>query len=340
VTLWGVLEVWLPRVKCQCGGSVKITFSLLEPYQRFWDDVDGCIEHLAEIGLSLRQIQSELNECLQTSVGLRALNERLQGIRQPMAGVLSSVPPVVILDAIWVTVLHPTGQYKKDKRGRMRPVKQKHKVPILIALGVWPQTGHWEVLDWELAEKEDYKGWEVLLVRLETRGVYRERGVELFIHDGGKGLTAALKHIFPHIPRQRCIFHKLRNIWQAIVVPEELTRQQIKHLQQDIIQQAAAIYRAETLQQACALRDGFRERWRSTQPNVVAVLERDWHDTVTFYRILLRFPNWPSSSLRTSSLLEHVNRMLRRLFRSANAYHSDIGLLATATRILSPLRAV
>ena len=340
ITLWGILQVWLPRVFCQCGGSVKMHFSLIRPYQRFWDDVEMRVEQWAEMGMSLRQMQTELNESLQTNVGLRVLNEQLQAIKQPGATPLSSVPPVVMLDAIWVTVLRPTGDYKEDTRGRRRPVKQKHKVPLLVAIGVWPQSGNWEVLDWELAVKEDYEGWEALLVRLETRGVYRERGVELFIHDGGNGLTSALKKIFPFVPRQRCVFHKLRNIWQAIAVPENLNRKQAAKFRRDIIRQAAAIYRAETLQQAVDLRNAFRERWRTTQPAMVATLDRDWHDTITFYKIVQLYPHWLVSCLRTTSLLERLNRKLRRLFRAANAYHSDVGLLAAATRVLSPFRAV
>jgi transposase-like protein len=340
VTLWGILHVWLPRVKCQCGGSVRLDFGLLRPYQRFWDDVVMRIGQWAEHALSLRQMQTELNDSLQTSVGLRKLNECLQAIKQPLAVPLTSVPPVLMLDAIWVTVLRPTGEYKKDKRGRVRAVKQKHKVAVLVALGVWPQSGRWVVLDWELADEENYEGWEVLLVRLETRGVYSERGLQLIIHDGGKGLVAAINRIYPYVPHQRCVFHKLRNIWQVIVIPEDMSRKQARQLRQGIIREAAAIYQADSLQQTLALRDAFRERWQATQPQVVATLERDWHDTITFHRILRRFPRWLPSSLRTTSVLERVNRMLRRMFRAANAYHSDIGLRATVARVLMPFRAV
>ena len=41
VTCYAVLRFWLPRVKCQCNGSVKIPFSILKPYQQIWDDVNG-----------------------------------------------------------------------------------------------------------------------------------------------------------------------------------------------------------------------------------------------------------------------------------------------------------
>jgi hypothetical protein len=54
--------------------------------------------------------------------------------------------------------------------------------------------------------------------------------------------------------------------------------------------------------------------------------------------MLARFPNCTRSALRTTSLLERVNRILRRLFRAAEAYHSVSGLLATVTRVLNPMR--
>ena len=34
VSKLGVLDFWLPRVVCQCGGSVKVPFSILKPYQQ------------------------------------------------------------------------------------------------------------------------------------------------------------------------------------------------------------------------------------------------------------------------------------------------------------------
>lgn len=39
VTMFGVLRIWLPRLVCECGGSVPLPSSILRPYQRLWDDV-------------------------------------------------------------------------------------------------------------------------------------------------------------------------------------------------------------------------------------------------------------------------------------------------------------
>ena len=285
-------------------------------------------------------MQAELGWHCQTQVGLRTLNTLVQQVESPTRITLASVPPVVLLDAIWVSVLHPTGQIKTDRLGRERVSKTGSKRAVLVALGVYPQSQRWGILDWELASGEDQASWERLLVRLENRGVYRERGVALILHDGGKGLSAALHLIYPHIPHQRCVFHKLRNLWSSIQVPLHLSRSQRQAFKREIIRQAAPIYRAPTLTHALRLRDAFCQQYHSSQPDLTATLLRDWEDTVAFYHIQSQFPRWKATSLRTTSLLERVNRLLRRLFRAANAYHSLTGLLAAVLRILCPFRLI
>ncbi len=175
---------------------------------------------------------------------------------------------------------------------------------------------------------------------LENRGVYRERGVELFIHDGGTGLRAALDYFYPHIPHQRCAFHKLRNLWNRIRVPEGMTRQERTDFKEQLLQPLQAIFYADDDAQATQLRDAFVDDWEHDQPDLVATLQRDWHETVAFFKVLARFPQWDRTALRTTSLLERVNRMLRRLFRAAGAFHSVHGVLATVARILSPKRLI
>ena len=338
-TLLGGLEVWYPRVVCQCGGSVAMPSSLLAPYQRFWDDIDAQLAQWAEWGLSLRQMQTSLSDTLASAVGLRRLNACVQTVRQTLATPLRSVPPILLLDAIWVTVLRPTGARRPDRHRRLRVVKRKHKVPLLVALGVWP-SGKWEVLEWALGLQEDYASWEALLIRLEERGVYRERGLHLILHDGNRGLSAALLSIYPHIPHQRCLFHKLRNLWQAITLPDSLDKDRARAFKRALLRDLRAIFYAPSQPEAVRLRQAFCRQWATTQPALVALLLRDWDETVAFFAVHARFPAWPWQRLRTTSLLERLNRKLRRLFRAAGAFHSDAGLLAAAARVLLPFRAV
>ena len=336
VTSFGVLTFWLPRVVCECGGSVHIPFSIVQPYQRIWDDVLEQIGRWADLGLSLRQMQGEIGTQIDTQVGLRKLNEVVQDVELPAPLQLTSVPPVIMLDAIWVTLLQDTGTTRKDAANRHRPVKEKHKVCVLVALGLYPQSGRWGILGWHVADAESQIAWEALLLPLENRGLYRERGLELFIHDGGKGLIAALNLMYPAIPHQRCAFHKLRNLWHSIQTPKHLSKEQKTSFKQEIIQQVQSIFFASDKLDAKRLRDDICIQWQSSQPEFVATLLRDWDDTIAFFRVLDRFPKWRRTALRTTSLLERVNRMIRRLFRSAGAFHSLAGLLASLAHVLCP----
>lgn len=340
VTQFGVLDFWMPRVICECGGSVTIPFSILSPYQRLWDDVLGQIGQWAELGLSLRQMQNLIGEQGHTQVGLRKLNEVVQDVQHPLDLKLTCVPPVIQLDAIWVTLLEPTGSIRPDRQGRQRATKVRTKVCILVALGLYPQTGRSGILAWNLADSESQDAWEQLLMPLETRGLYRERGVELFIHDGGAGLIATLNVMYPHIPHQRCLFHKLRNLRSAIQPPVHASRTEIRLFKQNLMQQLRAIFYAASPEDAHHLRDTFAQQWQADQPELVATLDRDWADSLAFFRVLARFPTWSPRYLRTTSLLERINRMIRYLFRSAGAFHSVAGLLAAVARVLLPLRLI
>jgi len=340
MTNQGVFSFWLPRVVCACGGSVKVPFSILRPYQQIWDDVLKQIGRWANLGLSLRQMQGEIGQQSQTQIGLSTLNQVVNDVASAPAIELTSVPPIIMLDAIWVTLLEDTGEVRRDQLRRKRSVKARKKVCVLVALGLYPQSQRWGILGWHLADAEDQQAWEHLLLSLEQRGVYRQRGVELFIHDGGKGLIAALNLLYPHLPHQRCSFHKLRNLWHSIQAPEGLTRDERRQFKRDILQQAQAIFYAEDATEANALQQALIRKFQDTQTKFVDTLQRDWHDTIAFFRVLQHFPDWKRTALRTTSLLERVNRMLRRLFRSKGAFHSRYGILATVARVLNPKRLI
>lgn len=340
VTQFGVIRFRLPRVRCACGGSVQIPFSIMKPYQQIWDDVVSQVHRWADLGLSLRQMQTEIGEQVNTQVGLRTLNQVVHTVEQPTEIVLTSVPPVIMLDAIWLTLLTPTGATQLDNLKRERVVKTKQKVCVLVALGLYPQTGRWGILGWHIAQAESKEAWQDLLVPLETRGVHRERSLELFIHDGGKGLRAALTYLYPHIPHQRCAFHKLRNLWHSIHVPEGVSKQERLDYKLQLLQPIQAIFYAEDETEAQQLRDAFIQGFGQQQPDLVATLQRDWHETIAFFKVLDHFPEWRRAALRTTSLLERVNRMLRRLFRPKGAFHSLDGLLATVARVLNPKRLI
>jgi hypothetical protein len=140
LTLWGEVTIALQRIVCECGGSVRLELDgWLRAYQRIGEDVDRQVRRWGALRLSLREMQQELAQLHLTPLALRTLNQRLQQVATaPTSQEALGVPPVVQVDAIWVTQLVPTGSYHRDGKGRLRPTKKRIKRPILIALGVWP----------------------------------------------------------------------------------------------------------------------------------------------------------------------------------------------------------
>jgi transposase-like protein len=324
------LHLRLPRVICECGGSVRLDFGgFLRPYQRLADAVDERIHRWATLCLSLRQMQSELRQCQLGPLGFSTLLKRLHQLRDLTPQVNpSKVPPVLQVDAIWLTQLRPNGRVRRDAKGRQRSVKGRFKRPLFIALGLWPATGHVEILAWQLGLSEDTKSWLTFLTYLEEQGIRSENGLELIIHDGGSGLCSALVTVYYDTPTQRCLFHKLRNIAKALQFPESCSPKERKRLSKAILKEIRAIWEAKRYSTALRRYLHVCRKYRTSQPKAIATLRRDFRQTLTYYHFESHQPAWPRNYLRTTSHLERFNRSLRQHTRAANAYHSDDGVLA------------
>lgn len=327
---WGDLEVHWPRAICECGGCVKLNLAgWLEPYQRLGEDVDVLIQRWGELRLSLREMAQELAHSYIGPLALRTLNARLHQLTA-LTPDLETVetPPVVQLDGFWITQLRPNGEVRTDRKGRKRAVKGRFKRCVLIALGIWPDSGRQEVLAWQLSDGEDFTCWLAFLSRLEAQGICVEKGLHLIIHDGGAGLAAALRFLDLGIVDQRCIFHKLRNIAKAIQLPDDLPPEERWRKRKTILRDFKAIWQAK--QYPTALRRYLQvcRQYRDAQPQAVATLRRDFRATVAYYQLEKDHPVWQRRFLRTTSQLERFNRSLRRRCRAAGAYHSDDGILS------------
>jgi transposase-like protein len=324
LTPLGWIEFALPRVRCRCGGSVALDFAgLVRPYQRISELVDEQIRRWYRMGMSLRQMQKELST---TYIGPLALRTLLLRIQQsaPVAPV-EGVPPIVQVDAIWVTQVLPNGQIFCDRKGRRRMRKGRYKRPIFVALGIWPETNQAQVVEWMLAESEETEAWEEFLTRLEAAGIRAENGLRLIIHDGGSGLCGALPMVHFGVPTQRCLFHKLRNIAQAIHLPKGLSRSERSAKRKAILQRFQAIWQAKRYATALRRYRQVVRDFRLTQPDAVASLRRDFRLALSFYTLV---DSYPVHHLRTTSRLERFDRTLRTRLRAACTLHSDSGLIA------------
>jgi len=316
LTIWGLVPFALPRVRCKCGGSVRIDFGgLLRPHQRIGADVDVQIQRLGGIAVSLRQMREWFAQLHIGPLALRTLTNRLHLLTDLDPNrEAEDVPPVVEVDAIWVTLLRANGRVERDRKGRKRPVKGRFKVPIMIAMGVWPDNARREILLWRIGENEGAEEWVKFLEILEEQGIRGENGLKLIIHDGGKGLCSALQTVWFDAAQQRCLFHKLRNIAQAIHLPDGLSTKQRKRRRKKIMKDFKQIWEAHRYETALRRYLKIVRAYRETQPQAVATLRRDFRATVTYYALEKQFPSWERKNLRTTSHLERFNRSKRLPF--------------------------
>ena len=336
-TSWGHLQIEMPQVRCECGGSVKMAYRIIRPRQRIWDDLEWEIRAEYGWGLSLRWIKAKEDAKLRGSLGLRTLNQRIhevaKGIPVWKDRKQNVFPPIIRVDGIWITMLKQTGARKRDRLGRNRLVKEGHRVVVLVAQGVWPTSGRQEVLTWLVADGETEQAWKDLLFQVQQMQLSSKGHIQLLVGDGSTGFEAARQWYYPNIPFQRCIFHKLRNVGRNLETPIGMDQKAGREYRKAILLEAAQIWQSPDEFQAQKAFLAFCHKWETAQPKAVHTLQRQFDLTLSFYQVQYQAKcqgeTWPATLLRTTSQLERENRNFRRRFRQAVSFHSQVGLEAT-----------
>jgi putative transposase len=327
-TGWGtVQDLQVPMLECQrCKHDVICEYAILEKYKRFWMDLAQDALWSSGCSQSLRDICDRWSATVGHSVGLRTINERINQI-EPLAHQFHNepfkqVPEVIQLDGIWVTVTTEGEVVLRDRRNRARHQREGKKRVILVALGFWTENGKEkrEIVDWQIAQSEKHEEWEVLLHRLLKRGAKADNGLKAIIRDGCGGLGRAVELVYAHsVIDQRCIFHKLKNVRDKCRT--ELKGDDHQEQRRQALQEAKAVYQAESAEQAQERLAVWSMRWGGMAPESVATFERDFDATIAFYQLEALPLQW----VRSTSLLERVNRQLRRKFRQALSFGSEVG---------------
>ena len=188
---------------------------------------------------------------------------------------------------------------------------------VLVAIGV-SETGKRQILGTSVALSEQEVHWRDFLRRLQERKLH---GVRLFISDAHEGLKAARKAVFPSVPWQRCQFHLQQNA-QAYVPKQEMK----KRVAADI----RGIFTAPTEADAKRQLDLLLERYEKSAPRLVAWAEQNIQEGLTVFQ----FPADHWRRIRTSNVLERVNREIRRRTRVATLFPNESSCLRLVSAVL------
>ena len=233
----------------------------------------------------------------EVSRAAQALDETLSAWRQRSLGAM----PYVYLDA----------RYEKVRHGG-----QVLDSAVQMAIGVDLQ-GQRSVLGVSVALSEQEVHWRDFLTSLKDRGLH---GIELFISDAHEGLKAARKAVFPAVPWQRCQFHVQQNAQKYV------PRQSMKR---EVAEAIRGVFNALNRQEAERQLDLLIESYQDKAPKLAAWATTAIPEALTVFE----FPKAHRRRIRTSNMVERLNKELKRRTRVATLFPNEDSCLRLVSAV-------
>jgi len=253
----GEMEIAVPRDR---NGSFEP--QLVKKHQTRWEKLDQQIIALYARGMTVRDIQAQLQELygVEVSAGLisEVTDEVMDEVKQWQNRPLENMYPVMFLDPLMVKMRH---------EGRVETRA------VYVAIGI-NEDGQKDVLGLWSSANEGAKFWLGVMTELKNRGL---RDVYIVCTDGLKGFPDAIGTVFPKAQVQTCIVHMIRASLNYVSWKER------KALAADL----KPIYRAATAEAAEMALAEFRAKWPKHQV-VADVWSRNWERVIPFFNFRKR----------------------------------------------------
>ena len=288
---FGELPIEVPRDR---HGSFEP--QLIPKHQTRWNGFDDKIISLYARGMTVREIQSHLQEMYGAEVSPSLISSVTDAVSEEVkvwqARPLDAIYPIVYLDCIHVKV----------REGAVR-VKA-----VYLAIGI-NMNGEKEVLGLWLAQTEGAKFWLQVVTELRNRGVQ-----DIFIAcvDGLKGFPDAIEAVFPKAVVQLCIVHMVRHSLNYVSWKRR----------KDVAADLRHIYQAATAEEAELRLGEFEAKWDSDYLPIGQSWRRIWSRLTPFF-------DYSAEILKviyTTNAIESVNMGLRKLGKNRGSFPSDEAL--------------
>ena len=278
ITRVGKLELRVPQDR-----DGRFSTELFERYQRSERALVAALAEMYVQGVSTRKVKAITEELCGHSFSassMSTINKKLdEGLAQFASRRLGEAFPYLILDA----------RYEKVREAGVIASQA-----LLIAIGIdW--DGRRQVLGVELANRESRSSWRDFLLGLRERGL---AGVEFVVADDHAGLKAAIREVLPEAAYQRCYVHFLRNALDYVP----------RKVDDDCLQELRWIYDRRDLAEARADLAAWIGKWQAKYPRLVAWVEDNIEETLSFYRL----PRQHHKHLKSTNMLERLNEEIKR----------------------------
>ncbi len=288
VTPYGTVEIEVPRLR---DGSYE--HGLWDAHGLLTSEARDLILETYLSGPSTRRVGEVLGRVLGYEVSAGTVSAICQGlddlVRQYWSSPLDDDWEYLLLDGVVVKNRSAVGAEKRC---------------VLVAMGI-SGTGRKQILSFKQVESESEVCCSSFLESLYRRG-FEGKNLKLISTDGGTGLIAAVENMWPHIPRQRCWAHKLRNVANKLKKCNEKA----------CLDGAKLIYLAPKRTEAAKRFRAWRKKWIEMEPKAVACLEADIEELLEFFNV----PECFQRRVRTTNPIERVFREVRRRTRTISCF--------------------
>ena len=290
---FGELPLEIPRDR---HGSFEP--QIIPKHQTRWDGFDEKILSLYARGMTVREIQSHLEEMYGAEVSPTLISSVTEAVMEDakawQSRPLDALYPIVYLDCIHVKV----------REGGVVRTKA-----VYLALGI-NMAGEKEILGLWIAQTEGAKFWLQVVTELKNRGVQ-----DIFIAcvDGLKGFPEAIEVVYPKTAVQLCIVHMVRNSLNYVSWK----------LRKVVAADLRSIYTSATEQEAQMRLQEFEDKWGTDYPTIVKSWRANWARITPFFE----YPPEIRKVIYTTNAIESVNMSLRKITKNRGSFPSDDALL-------------
>ncbi|MBG0881279.1 IS256 family transposase [Burkholderia sp. 9775_39] len=309
VTAVGPVAVQVPKVRDRSDSGVKFNSAIVPPYVRKSPRVSSSLPWLYLRGVSTGDMGEALSELLgEQAKGLSA--NVVSRLKATWTNECERWNKRDLSTARWVywwaDGIH-TQARTEDADGQC----------LLVIIGVKPD-GEKERVALSDGYRESKASWIELLLDLKARGL--QAPPLLAVGDGAMGLWAALDEVFPQTRQQRCWFHKIGNVLNAM--PKSQHGKAKAAL--------AEIWNAATRADALVAFNQFVDTYAAKYPKAVEKLTKDRDALLVFYD----FPAEHWQHVRTTNPIESTFATVRhRTSRTRNCL-SRATFLAMAFKLI------
>lgn len=290
-----IKDVPIPRFRTNVPGWEPPSMGIFPEQQEQFMHLIG---EMHRVGVSQRKVVKLAKECF----GVKLSANRVGFVHRELAQreeaqintrPLGDIYEYLYLDGLWV---------KAKGYGW-----ESNKAVLLCVLGV-TSTGKREIVGFSVAHAEDYDSWHKLLLSLKKRGL-TGFNLKLSVSDGAEGLLKSLAQLFPSLPHQSCIIHKMRNVLSSTSHTHKA----------EVAEGLKKIYNSDDEKGALLASQEFCKKWYLSEPKAIEILKHNLQATWTYFN----FERKEWHKIRTNNILEREFREVRRRINVFDSSFND-----------------